>query len=229
MCDLDVQRAIVREAMALHPSHPSPCLSPIIGPGVPIGRPVGAPIGARAERSANAWSLLILFAPHTKTGRIHKRITVLRFIERQGDRTCHLTRHGDECACRDGRGVKKLLPQCDEPTLGGAEIRGRLKGASQWQLEDFDSGSFFEPARSQHFASECDGLSVVGLRGGFHLRKGQRRRAGRERLSVIAGEGTAGDDDCSAEASSKESVHGSNYNKAHMGSPSVIMVLAHLI
>ena len=160
---------------------------------------------------------------------MHERIAVLRFIERQGYRTSHLTRHGDECACRDGRGVKKLLPQCDEPTLGGAEIRGRLKGVGQWQLEDFDSGPLFEPARSQHFASECDGLSVVGLRGGFHLHKGQRRRAGRERFSVIAGEGTAGDDGGSAEACSQESVHGSNYNKAHMGSPSVIIALAHLI
>ena len=160
---------------------------------------------------------------------MHERIRVLRFIERQGDGTGHLARYGDERACGDGRGVKKLLPQCDEPTLGGAEIRGRLKGAGQWQLEDFDSGPLFEPACPQHFASECDGLSVVGLRGGFHLDKGHRRRAGRERLSVIAGEGTAGDEDCSAEACNKESAHGSNYNKAHMGSPSVIMVLAYLI
>ena len=160
---------------------------------------------------------------------MHERIAVLRFIERQGYRTSHLTRHGDECACRDGRGVKKLLPQCDEPTLGGAELRGWLKGVGQWQLEDFDSGPLFEPARSQHFTSECDGLSVIGLRGGFHLHKGQRRRAGRERLSVITGESTAGDEDGSAEACNKESVHGSNYNKAHMGSPSVIIALAHLI
>ena len=104
---------------------------------------------------------------------MYEWIGVRRFIERQGYGTSHFTSHGDECACGDSRGVKKLLPQCDEPALGGAEIHGRLKGGGQRQLEDFNSGSLFEPACSQHFTAECYGLSHVGLRSRFDLHKGQ--------------------------------------------------------
>jgi hypothetical protein len=193
--------------MATRPSHPPSCLPPIIRPGVPIGRPVGTPIGTRVERSTNTRRLLTLVAPHTQTRGRHERIGVDRFIERQGDGPSHLTRHRDERAGRDRGRIKELFPQCDEPTLGCAEVCDRLEGGCQRQLEDFNSRSLFESAGSQHFAAECHGLSGVGFRGGPYLCKGQRRRAGRGGLSLTSSQGTAGEDNGRAKTGRKKSAH----------------------
>lgn len=159
-------------------------------------------------------------------GYVHERIGVLRFIKRQDYRPSHHARRGDERAGWYYCGVKKLLLQCDEPALGGAQIRDRLKGVGQRQLENFNSGSYFESARSQYFSAECCGLSIVGFRCRLDLRKSQRRRAGRDGVGLTSGQGTAGHEDYGAKDCSEEWAHRLNYNKAHTGSSSAIIVLA---
>ena len=76
---------------------------------MPVWPPVGTPIGARADGPANARWFLIVLRPYPQIGDAHEWVSVLRFIERQGDGTGHLSGYGEKRTGRHRRRVEEFF------------------------------------------------------------------------------------------------------------------------
>ena len=124
---------------------------------------------------ANTRWFVFVLGPHAQAGDVQKWVGIFRLIQRHRQRAGDLSCNRHERAGWNGGGIEELFLQSDEAALGFTQIRDRLGGGRQRQLQNLDPGSFLEPFRRQDFSAESDGLAVVCFGCRLYLHVGDLR------------------------------------------------------